>query len=98
MAKIIKVQIEKGEVEIIEATRREFIAAFDDFMPCNLCGSEESPFTNMYYIPAVNVVYCERCFELWKKSAVWYKVDKKMCEERIEELRGKFKDMGCWEE
>lgn len=97
MARIIKVQIERGEVDIIEASKREFIAILDAFVPCNLCGIEESPFTKMYYIPVIDVIYCERCMELWKKSAVWYKVDKKMCDSRIEEYKRKFKDLGVWE-
>lgn len=97
MAKRIKVQIEKGIIDIIVATKREFIAALDQFIPCNLCNAEESPFTDMYYIPTIDVIYCERCFDLWKQSARWYKIDKKICEERLKKLEQKFKDMGCWE-
>lgn len=98
MAKLIKVQIEKGELEIIVASRQEFVAAFDDFMQCSLCGAEEMMTEQMYYIPTIDQVYCERCFNLWQSSARYYKVDQKDVDNRLDALKTKFKAFGCWED
>ena len=89
MAKRQKVKIEKGELDIIVATRQEFVAAFDSFMQCNLCGADESMTYPMYYIPTIDQVYCERCFNLWQSSARYYKVDQKEIDKRLKELEDK---------
>lgn len=97
MAKKTKVQIENGEMDIIVAQRQEFIAAMDDYVKCSLCGSEEQMFDNMYYIPSIDQVYCERCFGLWKNTARYYKIDQKEIDMRCDKLQKQFEAMGVFE-
>lgn len=83
---------------IIAATRREFIAILDDFVFCHACESEETAFTEMYYIPVLNCIFCERCLELYRKGAVIYKFDRKESQKNYQRIESKFKDLGVWEE
>ena len=84
---------------IIVATRREFIAALDQYVICDLCGFDVSAVVKMYYIPSINQVYCEDCFDLWAQNAILYKkADGKVIQQNIDSLTQKFKDLGCWED
>lgn len=89
--------VTNGMMPMIKATRREFVAVLDSFVFCDLCESEETAFTNMYYIPVLNQVYCERCKNLYCESAVRYKVDDKMMNKNLNRLKEKFVDLGVWE-
>ena len=89
--------VTNGMMPIIKATRREFVAVLDSFVFCDLCESEESAFTEMYYIPILNQVYCEKCLNLYCESAVRYRVDKKDEERNLNRLKDKFVDLGVWE-
>ena len=82
---------------IIKATRREFIAALDQYVFCDLCGSDESAFTPMFYIPDINQIYCEDCFKIWAETAIYYKVDKKIIDRNFDSMRDKIMMLGCWE-
>lgn len=87
-----------GQMPVIVASRREFIAVLDNFVFCNLCEKEETAFTSMYYIPILNQVYCEDCMRLYSESAVKYRVDDKTAEFFYNQMESKLKDLGVWEE
>lgn len=82
---------------IIKATRREFVAALDQFVLCDLCASDESAFTSMYYIPDIDQIYCADCFDIWAQTAIYYKVDRKTIEKNFNAMREKMVAMGVWE-
>lgn len=91
-------EVTNGQMPIIVASRREFVAVLDDFVFCNLCEKEETAFTEMYYIPVLNQVYCEDCMRLYSKSAVKYRVDDEMADSFYNKMVEKFKDLGVWED
>ena len=89
--------VSNGKMPIIVATRREFIAALDSFVFCHACESEESAFTEMYYVPVLNCIFCKRCLDLYQKSAVRYKIDEKTERTNFNRMMNRFKDLGVWE-
>jgi len=90
-------EVSNGKMPVIVATRREFIAVLDDFVFCHACESEESAFTEMYYIPILNCIFCKNCLDLYQKSAVRYKVDEKTERTNFNRMMNRFKDLGVWE-
>ena len=90
-------EVSNGMMSVIVATRREFIAVLDDFVFCHACESEESAFTEMYYIPVLNCIFCKNCLDLYLKTAVMYKVDRKIEKKNFERMMNRFRDLGVWE-
>ena len=90
--------VTNGVMPIIVATRREFIAVLDDFVFCHACESEESAFTEMYYIPILDCIFCGRCLELYQKGAVVYNCDKKVSQRNYNRIQSRLKELGVWEE
>lgn len=69
----------------------------DTFALCDLCGADESAFTDMFYIPDINQIYCEKCFQIWAETAFYYKGDRKTVDKNIARMKEKFADLGVWE-
>ena len=78
------------------ASRREFVAALDQYVFCDLCGADASAFTNMYYIPDIDQIYCEGCFNIWSQAAIYYSVDRKTIEKNFAEMKWRMELLGCW--
>ena len=97
MAALIQNQ-NKDWYKIVACTRREWMAYSETFGDCHLCGDEVYLDDLMYYIPVLNVAYCERCYKLWATSAMFYKVDLKIETENLQKIKRAFKEMGCWDE
>ena len=47
----------------IKLSTIEAIGYFENFINCDLCLSNESP--AYYYIPILDVLYCEKCYLAW---------------------------------
>lgn len=94
---MIPLTVTNGTMPIIMATRREFIAALDDFVFCHACESDESAFSDMYYVPATDCIFCENCLQLYAKGAVSWQVDAKENTKRFLKMKSKFDDLGVWE-
>lgn len=103
MAKLMKL----NDYNVIACTRRECIAS--ELLVsseeegvcgrCNLCGDE--PFLDdvVYYIPLLDVVYCDRCMKLFCMSERKYNIgDKKVEEQNLKIFKDKMVDMDCWED
>ena len=91
-------KVNNGLMPIIKATRREFIAAYRDYVFCHACQSDESAFTDMFYIPVIDCIFCKNCADLYAKSAVVYKIDQKHAHQNYAVMRQKLIDIGTWEE
>lgn len=90
-------QSKKGEsYKVVCATRKEFIAIYDDECKCFLCDDDCDLDEKMYYIPVLDVIYCKRCYELWVVSAQYFKVDKPIETKRLNAIMDKFKELDCW--
>ena len=97
MARLIH-NLNKDWYKIVVCTRKEYMAYSETFGNCHLCGDEVCLDDNMYYIPVLDVVYCERCYKLWAISATFYKVDKDIEDKNLSKIKNKFEEMGCWYE
>lgn len=64
---------------------------------CDLCGERSDTDEVVYYIAAIDQVYCIKCFSAWYNSATRYKSDIPMEEENCERIIKKLKDAGWWE-
>lgn len=102
MAKLANNFIVKGKqpcwYKVVVATRKELMAVRDDICECHLCGDDVDLDVEMYYIPVLDVVYCQRCYELWCISAQYFKVDKPIEDKNLKKVVDKFIDLGCWDE
>ena len=61
-------KVECGQFLVIEATRNEMSIACGSPGICDYCGT---PSVNGYYIAVLNKWYCPKCYEDFKKLAVW---------------------------
>lgn len=61
-------KVECGKFLVIEATRNEMNIACGSPGICDYCGT---PSENGYYIAVLNKWYCPKCYEDFKKRAVW---------------------------
>ena len=88
-----------GGFTVIVASRKEFMAATDTFANCHLCGDEVYLEDCMYYIPMLDVIYCERCYALWQASNPrYYKVDKDIEIKNFEQMKARFLTMEDWDD
>lgn len=70
-------QIECGKFLIIECTAKELREATgQSLVRCDWC-DDIALASNYkgYYIAVLNQWFCKKCFEEWKKRAVWYPED-----------------------
>lgn len=102
MAKLVRNSVPNTQnrdwYKVVVATRKEFMAVFDDVCDCHLCGDDVNLDGIMYYIPVLDVVYCPRCYELWCVSAQYFKVDKPIEDKNLKKVVEKFEELGCWDE
>ena len=61
-------KVDCGQFLVIEATRAEMFVACGSPGICDYCGT---PSVNGYYIAVLNKWYCPKCYEDFKKLAVW---------------------------
>lgn len=90
--------VKNGIMPVIKATRREFIACYRDYVFCHACESDESAFTDMFYIPTIDCVFCKHCADLYAKDAIIYKIDRKKAQKNYLDMQQKMVDIGTWEE
>ena len=64
---------------------------------CELCGKITETDDIMYYIAAINQVYCAECFIAWYNSATRYKSEIPQEEANCERVVQKLKGAGWWE-
>lgn len=92
MAKLVKNS--KG-FTVIRMSYMEYAAITDTFARCELCGEET---TDGYYIPLIQHWYCENCYNLWNRTAVYYKIDAETERRLFNVMKHKIDLLGSWEE
>ncbi len=64
---------------------------------CELCGDMKETDDIMYYIAAINQVYCDKCFIAWYNSATRYKSEIPKELENSKRIEKILRDAGWWE-
>lgn len=64
---------------------------------CDNCNAECNA-GDVYYIPVLNRVFCQDCFDEWHKTATYYPEDAPYERRYFNSIKKVLEDSGLWEE
>ena len=66
------------------------------YIICDNCNNEVEDNETCYYIPVLNRIFCERCFNKWHENATHYDDDTFYEEVHYEDVKGGLEERGLW--